>query len=85
MISIYNIYRPNYSTIATAGIDTIWIQQWQCLKKENPDIDPRRRCIEDLITIIQQGQEKNELAIVIGDFNEDINKDKGFGIKDLME
>ena len=84
-VTIYNIYRPNHMSLANAGIDTIWMQQWQQLKDKYPrKCDPRKICIEDLITSIQKGHESNEIPIIIGDFNEDITKDKGFGIRDLM-
>jgi len=83
-IAIYNVYRPNTSSVTSAGIETIWMQQWVLMKNENPDVDPRKQCIIDLITSIQEGHEKGEIPVVIGDFNEDLKQDKGFGIKDLM-
>jgi len=70
--------------LGTAGIDTCWMQQWRLFRLKNPKIDPRRKCIEDLITEIQKGYEADEYPILMGDFNEDMHKDKGFGILDLM-
>jgi len=84
-IAIYNVYRPNHMSLNRAGIDTIWMQQWIQLKSIHPkDCDPRRICIEELITQIQKGHEDNELPILMGDLNEDLQKDTGFGLKDLL-
>jgi len=83
-IAIYNVYRPNKSSLTSAGVDTVWMQQYRHFRHNNSKVDPRRKCIDDLITSIQKGHEKEEYPIVIGDFNEDLHLDNEFGIKNLM-
>ena len=84
-IAVYNVYRPNKMSLSSAGVDTAWMQQYRCMRKNNPKVDPRRQCIEDLITEIQKGHENGELPIIFGDFNEDIQLDSGFGIRELQQ
>jgi len=83
-ISLYNVYRPNPGSPSTSGIDTVWMQQWVQLKDDHDPCDPRRICITELINQVQKDLEKNVYPILLGDFNEDISKDTGYGIKDLM-
>jgi len=83
-ISLYNVYRPNPGSASTSGIETVWFQQFQCFRNLNKDVDPRDECIKDIINEIQQDYENNILPILVGDFNEDLQHDKGFGIKNLM-
>jgi len=83
-ISLYNIYRPNPGSASTSGIDTVWMQQYQCFRNHNKDLDPREEFIKDVINDIQKDQENNIFPILVGDFNEDIHRDTGYGIKDLM-
>jgi len=84
-IAVYNVYRSNKMSLKSAGVDTAWMQQYRCMRKTNPKVDPRRQCIEDLITDIQKGHENGELPIIFGDFNEDIQLDSGFGVRELMQ
>ena len=83
-ISLYNVYRPNPGSPSTSGIDTVWMQQWVQLKDDHDPCDPRRICISELISQVQKDLENNVYLILLGDFNEDISKDSGYGIKDLM-
>ena len=85
LISVYNVYRTHPKSLRTAGIDTPWMHQWECLRSKYEECDPRRICIEDLIKEIQKGHENDEFPILFGDFNEDLQDSSTFGIKDLMD
>jgi len=47
-VSLYNIYMPNPGSTSTSGIDTVWMQQWRCLRDMNDPCDPRDLCISHL-------------------------------------
>ena len=56
--------------------------QWELSKKSNEECDPQRRLIEDLIGEIQKGFQQNEYPMVLGVFNEDLQRDnKRYGLK----
>jgi len=85
-IAVYNVYRTNKSTVQSAGPNTAWMMQYEILSKKAGEHDPRVRCIIDLIGEIHKGIEKNELPIILGDFNEDLfldNEQKG--LQELMQ
>ena len=83
-LSLYNVYRPNPGSAATSGVDTIWMQQFQRFREKNIECDPRDQCIKDLITDIQKDHENNIFPILVGDFNEGLSRDSGYGIRDLI-
>jgi len=83
-VSIYNIYRPNPGSTSTSGINTVWMQQWRCLRDKYNPCDPRTLCISHLIDEIQKDLEKNIHPILVGDFNEDIVENSEHGLSKLM-
>jgi len=83
-ISLYNVYRTNPGSLSTSGIDTAWMQQWQCLKDTNDPCDPRQLCILHLIAEIQKDFEKNIHPIIVGDFNETLSQSSKNGLQTLM-
>ena len=84
-VSIYNIYRPNPGSTTTSGINTVWMQQWRCLRDKHSPCDPRNLCISHLIDEIQKDLEKNIHPILVGDFNEDLAQESTEGIHKLMK
>ena len=84
-VTVYTIYRPNKTTIKTAGADTVWMQQHRALIKEKDKSDPRTQLIKDLIADIQASNNNgNNEFILAGDFNEDPSDNEDDGINTLM-
>ena len=67
---IYTIYRPNPGSLRNSGINSVWMQQYRALSKNNSEVDPRKQFIEDITNDILQEQAMNAQIIVAGDFNE---------------
>ena len=74
-VSLYNVYRSHRGSTSTSGIDTVWMQQWRCLKDKHNPCDPRKLCISELIANIQKDLEMQIHPILVGDFNEDLIHD----------
>lgn len=71
-VSAYNIYRPNKSSIKSAGGDTVWIQQHRALLKEKGKQELRSQLIQDLIADSPSSNKQgNNEVILAGDYNED--------------
>ena len=83
-VVVYTVYRPNPTTLATAGVNSSWILQYRHLSKKDPKVNPRNKLINDLIDEIQTEQKIHSEIIVVGDFNEDIHDNCEEGIKKLM-
>ena len=45
---IYTVYRPNKATLATAGVNSAWMQQYRHLSKTIQNRDPRKQLLRDL-------------------------------------
>ena len=48
-VVVYTVYRPNPATLASAGVNSSWMQQYRHLSKTDTKVDPRSRLISDLI------------------------------------
>lgn len=66
---MYTVYRPNPTTLATAGVNFSWMQQYRHLSKKDTKVNPRNKLIIDLIEEIQNEQTLHSHIIVVGDFN----------------
>ena len=85
VLVVYNTYCTNKKHITNAGIDTLWIQQWEGLRKVHGDkVDPRAQHMEDLCELIQQEREAADISMVWGNLNEDYS-DKEIGGMKLLE
>jgi hypothetical protein len=70
-ITLLSAYRVCENTLAQAGPQTCWLQQWKELKKtgySNPD--PSRQFYTDLNKFIDTRLEKNEELIITMDAND---------------
>ena len=82
---VCSVYRPNPATLASAGIDSSWMQQYRHLSKKNSKINPRHKLIQDLIEDIQTEIIMKSQIMAMCDFNEDLKDNDDDGIKLLME
>ena len=82
---VYSVYRPNPATLASAGVNSSWMQQYRHLSMKNPKVNPRNQLILDLISDIQTETIMKSQILIMGDFNEDLSDSETEGIKLLME
>ena len=80
-VAVYTVYRPNKSSLGTAGGDTVWMQQQQIIEKEKDKENPRYQLIRDIRS--SQEQQHTEI-IILGDFNEDPRDGEENGLATLM-
>ena len=74
-------YKPGYPTaIRRRGKDklgsTVWEQHDRYWRKRGKFDDPRNIFAQDLLSLLRKWRAANEEVILMGDFNEDIYKDK---------
>ena len=83
-VVVYTVYRPNPSTLVSAGVNSSWMQQYRHLSSKDKTVDPRQKLILDLnVEILTELKLKSHI-IVLGDFNEDLGDKDVDGIKLLM-
>ena len=82
---VYNTYRTHAKSLATAGVDTPWMQQWKSIREATgKDVDPRRQHVEDLLELIEADVSDNNFPVILGDFNEDLSDSEEHGLQ-LLE
>ena len=89
-ITLLSAYRVCENTLAQAGPQTCWLQQWKALKKTGySDPDPSRQFYTDLNKFIDNQLEKNKELIITMDTNDkkggDTNLQKFLNKHDLMD
>ena len=73
---IYSSYNVIDTSIATAGPNTIFFQQWKLLRLNGILIpNPRKQMIADLHHDITKYRKENDYLCIMGDLNEELGKD----------
>lgn len=81
---VYSVYRLNPATLASAGINSCWMQQYRHLSKKNKQVNPRNKLILDLIDDINTERIMKSQIMVVEHFNEDMSDNDDNGIHTLM-
>ena len=69
-LKIYTLYRVNPKP--PRGDSTAWQQQKRFLQKQDCDIDPRKKVVDGLISVLQKDHDNGTSVMLLADMNESI-------------
>ena len=91
MIYFITVYKPCKTTLRQAGPMTVFRQQWTELRSRgDPNPNPRNQFDNDFLKFVESIQQQHHRIIIVGDFNESIQKSKllqklrTYGLKDMI-